>query len=55
MMTMEAKPSMALSRPKPTSAIDEAARPAAMATAPSTVIQPRLNHDSSCARRARRR
>ena len=47
--------SIALSRPKPTRAIDEAAAPAAIATAPSTVIQARLSHDSVRARRASRR
>ena len=50
-----AKPSIALSSPNPIRAIDEAAAPAAIATAPSTVIQAKLNHDSARARLARRR
>ena len=50
-----AKPSIALSRPNPIKAIDEAAAPAAIATAPSTVIQARLSHDSVRARWASRR
>lgn len=49
--TTLAKPSIALSKPKPTSAIDPAAAPAATPTAPSTVIQPRLSHDRSRTRR----
>ena len=53
-ITSEAKPSMALSRPNPISAIEDATRPAAMATAPSTVIQARLSQDSSRARSASR-
>ena len=52
MMITLAKPSMAESRPKPTSAIDPATMPAAMATAPSTVIQASESQDSSLTRRA---
>ena len=54
-MTTLAKPSIALSRPKPTSAIDDATRPAVIATAPSTVIHARLSQDSARARLASRR
>lgn len=50
-----AKPSIALSSPKPISAIDDATMPAAIATPPSTVIHARLNHDSVRARFASRR
>ena len=53
-ITSEAKPSIALSSPKPTRAIDDATSPAVIATAPSTVIHARLSHDSSRARRASR-
>src|SRR5215211_2343235 len=45
-----AKPSIALSRPKPTRAIDDASTPEAIATAPSTVIHARLTQDSARAR-----
>ena len=54
-MTTLAKPSIALSRPKPTSAIEDATSPAVIATAPSTVIHARLSHDSVRARLASRR
>ena len=54
-MTPLAKPSIALSSPKPISAIDDAARPAAIATPPSTVIHARLSHESVRARFASRR
>ena len=54
-MTTLAKPSIALSRPKPTSAIDDATSPAVIATAPSTVIHARLSHESVRTRLASRR
>ena len=50
-----AKPSIALSRPKPTSAIEPATTPAAIATPPSTAIHPRLSHERVRTRRASRR
>jgi hypothetical protein len=53
-ITSDAKPSIALSSPNPTSAIDDATRPAVIATAPSTVIQARLSHERRRARRASR-
>jgi hypothetical protein len=49
-----AKPSIAPSMPKPTRAIEPAAMPAMIATAPSTVIQSRLSQDRSLTRRASR-
>jgi hypothetical protein len=54
MMMVLAKPSTALSRPKPISATEPAAMPATMATAPSIVIQPRLSQESSLTLPARR-
>jgi hypothetical protein len=54
MMITLAKPSIAESSPKPTSAMELATIPAAIATAPSTVIHARDSHDSSFTRRARR-
>ena len=50
-----AKPSIALSSPNPINAIDDAAAPAVIATAPSIVIQARLSHDSNRTRLASRR
>ena len=47
-------PSIALSRPKPTSAIDPATSPATTPTVPSIVSQASDVHASSRARRARR-
>jgi hypothetical protein len=47
-----ATPSTTESRPKPTSATEEARIPAVIATAPSIVIQPRESHDRSRTRRA---
>ena len=52
-ITTLAKPSIAESSPKPIKAIEPAANPASIATAPSTVIQARLSQDRSRARRAR--
>jgi hypothetical protein len=52
MMITLAKPSIAESSPNPTSAIEPAARPAAMATAPSTVIHASDSHESSRTRPA---
>jgi hypothetical protein len=49
-MITDATPSITESRPKPTSAIDDATIPAVMATAPSIVIQPSDSHDSSFTR-----
>jgi len=54
MMTTLANPSIALSTPKPISATELARTPATTATTPSTVIQARLDHASSLARRIRR-
>ena len=54
-ITTLAKPSIALSRPNPTSAIDDATSPAVIATAPSTVIHARLSQESVRARLATRR
>jgi hypothetical protein len=51
MMTL-AKPSIAESRPKPIRAIEPARMPAAIATAPSMVIQISDSHESSFTRRA---
>ena len=49
-MTMiEASASIAESSPNPSSAIDPAASAAVIATAPSTVIQARLTHESALA------
>ncbi len=53
MMITLAKPSIAESSPKPTSAIEPATMPAAMATAPSTVIHASDSHESSFTRPAR--
>ena len=52
MMITLAKPSIAESRPKPTSAIEPAAMPAPMATPPSTVIHASDSQDSSRTRPA---
>ena len=52
MMITLAKPSIAESRPKPTSAIEPAMTPAAIATIPSTLITPSDSHDSSFTRAA---
>ena len=52
MMITLAKPSIAESSPKPTSAIDPAAMPAPMATAPSTVIHASDSQESSRTRPA---
>jgi hypothetical protein len=49
-----ARPSMALSRPKPTSAMEPATIAATTATLPSTQSQPRLVQARSFARRASR-
>ena len=54
MMIMLAKPSTAESSPNPTSAIDPAMTPAAIATIPSTLIAPSDSHDNSRTRRANR-
>ena len=51
MMITLAKPSIAESRPKPTSAIEPAMMPATIATTPSTLIAPSESHDSSLTRR----
>jgi hypothetical protein len=53
MMITLAKPSIAESRPKPTSAIEPAMMPAEMATRPSTVIQASESQESSFTRPAR--
>jgi hypothetical protein len=53
-MMMLAKPSIAESNPKPTRAMEPAVTPAAIATAPSTVIHASESHDRSLTRRARR-
>jgi hypothetical protein len=50
----EAMPSIALSRPNPTSAIDPAIKPATTPTVPSIVSQPSDAHASILAKRARR-
>jgi hypothetical protein len=55
MMITLAKPSIAESRPKPTSAIEPAMIPAASATMPSTLIAASESQDSSRTRRARSR
>ena len=52
MMITLAKPSIAESRPKPTSAIEPAMMPAPIATTPSTLIAPSDSHDSSFTRGA---
>jgi len=52
MMITLARPSIALSIPKPIRAIEPARMPAVMATAPSIVIQPRLSQERSLTRRA---
>ena len=54
MMITDAKPSIAESSPKPISAIDDAAAPARIATAPSTVIHASDSQDSSFTRAATR-
>ena len=46
MMITLATPSITESRPKPTSAIEEATMPAVIATAPSIVIQPSESQES---------
>ena len=46
MMITLAKPSIAESSPKPTSAIEPASIPATIATTPSTLIAPSDNHES---------
>ena len=51
MMTL-ANPSIAESRPKPTSAIEPAMTPATSATTPSTLITPSDSQDSSRTRAA---
>ena len=55
MMIALAKPSIAESSPKPTSAIDPATMPDTIAIVPSAPIQARLSHDSRRTRRAARR
>ena len=52
MMITLAKPSIAESSPKPTSAIEPATMPATIATAPSTVIQASDSQESSRTRAA---
>jgi hypothetical protein len=55
MMIALAKPSIAESRPKPTSAIEPATIPATIATAPSMPMAASESHDSSFTRAARTR